>query len=101
MTLSDCKQVLQRSFKVDRCLQNVAKNVTLTSRTEQRIVIKPYVPVGMTPMDTHMFVYTGKLKPNCSLVKVFRWHNILSDGCDDIGDCKRSARPKIVTENAM
>ena len=52
-------------------------------------------------MDTHMFVYTAKLKPNCSLVKVFRWHNILSDGCDDIDDCKRSARPKIVMENAM
>ena len=52
-------------------------------------------------MDTHMFVYTAKVKPNCSLVKVFRWHNILSDGCDDIGDCKRSARPKIVMENAM
>ena len=32
---------------------------------------------------------------------VFRWHNILSDGCDDISDCKRSARPKIVTENVM
>ena len=26
---------------------------------------------------------------------------MLSEGCDDIGDCKRSARPKIVTENAM
>ena len=34
------------------------------------------------------------------MVLVFRWHNIFSDGCDDIGDCKRSARPKIVTENA-
>ena len=63
--------------------------MTLTSRTEQRIVIKHSVPVGMTPMDTHMFVY------------MFRWHNILSDGCDDISDCKRSARPKIDTENVM
>ena len=72
-----------------------AENVTLTSRTEQRIVIKHCVSVGMTPMDTHMFVYIAKLKPNCSMVLVFRWHNILSDGCDDIGDCKRSPRPKL------
>ena len=35
------------------------------------------------------------------MVLVFRWHNILSDVCDNIGDSKRSARPKIVTENAM
>ena len=34
-----------------------AKNVTLTSRTEQRMVIKHCVPVGMTTLDTHMFVY--------------------------------------------
>ena len=32
---------------------------------------------------------------------MFRWHNILSDGCDDISDFKRSARLKIVTENVM
>ena len=32
---------------------------------------------------------------------MFRCHNILSDGYDDISDCKRSARPKIVTENVM
>ena len=77
------------------------ENVTLTSRTEQRIVVKHCVPVGMTPMDTRMFVYMSKLKSNCSMVLlVFRCHNIFSDGCDDIGDCKRSARPKIVTENA-
>ena len=49
-------------------------------------------------MDAHMFVYIVKLKPNCLMD---RWHNILSDGCDDISDCKRSARPKIVTENVM
>ena len=78
-----------------------AENMTLTSRMEQRIVIKHCVPVGITPMDTHMFVYMAKLKPNCSMVLVFRWHNILSDVCDNIGDSKRSARPKIVTENAM
>ena len=78
-----------------------AENVTLTSRTEQRIVVKHCVPVGMTPMDTRMFVYMSKLKPNCSMVLVFRWPNIFSDGCDDIGDCKRSAMPKIVTNNAM
>ena len=78
-----------------------AENVTLTSCTEQRIVIKHCVSVGTTPMHTHMFVYFAKLKPNCSMVLVFRWHNILSEGCDDIGDCKRSARPKIITENAM
>ena len=77
-----------------------AENVTSTSHTEQRIVVKHCVPVGMTPMDTIVFVYMAKLKPNCSMVLVFRWHNILSDGCDDIGDCKRSTRPKIVTENA-
>ena len=64
-----------------------AENVTLTSRMEQHIVIKHWVSVGMTPMDTHMFVYMAKLKPNCSMVLVFRWHNILRDGCDDIGDC--------------
>ena len=78
-----------------------AENVTLTSRTDQRIVIKHCVSVGMTQLDTHMFVYFAKLKPNCSLVLVFQWLNILSEGCDDISDCKRSARPKTVTENAM
>ena len=77
-----------------------AQNVTLTSRTEQHIVIKHCVSVEMTPMHTHMIVYLVKLKPNCSLVLVFRWHNILFKDCDDIGDCKRSARPKIVTENS-
>ena len=77
------------------------ENVTLTSGMEQRIVIKHCVSVGMTPMHTHMFVYFAKLKPNCSMELVFRLHNISSEGCDDIGDCKRSARPKIVTENAM
>ena len=71
------------------------------SRTEQRIVIKHCAPVEMTPMDTHMFVYMTKLKPNCFMVLEFRWYNILSDCCDDIGDCKRSRRPNIVTENAM
>ena len=45
-----------------------AENVTLTSRTEQRIVIKHCVSVGMTPMDIHMFVYMAKLKPNCSMI---------------------------------
>ena len=78
-----------------------AENVTLTSCTEQRIIIKHCVSVGMTSKHTHMFVYFPKLKPNCSMVLVLRWHNILSEGCDDIGDCKRSARLKIVTENAM
>ena len=73
-----------------------AENVTLTSRTEQRIVINNYVSVGMTPMDTHMFVYMAKLKPNCSIVSVFRWHNILRDGCDDIGDCKEAQGPKLL-----
>ena len=77
-----------------------AENVTLTSRTEQRIVVKHCVPVGMTPMDTRTFVYMSKLKQNCSVVLAFRWHNIFSYCCDDIGDCKRSTRPKIVTENA-
>ena len=77
------------------------ENVTLTSRMEQRIVIKHCVPVGMTQMDANMFVYMVKLKPNCSMVLVFRWNNILSDVCDNIGDTKRSTRPKIVTENAM
>ena len=48
-----------------------AENVTLTSRTEQRIVIKQCVSVGMTPMDIYMFVYMAKLKPNCSMVLVF------------------------------
>ena len=32
---------------------------------------------------------------------MFRWYNILSDGCDDISDCKRSVMPKIITENVM
>ena len=45
-----------------------AENVTLTSRTEQRIVIKHCVPVGMARMDTHMFVYMVKLNPNCLMV---------------------------------
>ena len=48
-----------------------AENVTLTSRTEQRIVVKQCVSVGMTPMDIYMFVYMAKLKPNCSMVLVF------------------------------
>ena len=74
-----------------------AQNVTLTPRTEQRIVVKHCVPVGMTPMDTRMFVYMSKFKPNCSMVLVFRWPNIFSDGCDDI---KLVIRPKIVTKNA-
>ena len=77
-----------------------AENVTLTSRTEQGIVVRHCVPVGMTQMNTHLFVYMSKLKPNCPIVLVFRWLYILSDGCDEFGDCKRSARPKIVTENA-
>ena len=72
-----------------------AENVKLTSRTEQGIVIKHFVYVGMTPMYTHMFVYMAKLKPNCSMVLVFRWHNILRDGCDDIGDCKEAQGPKL------
>ena len=78
-----------------------AENVTLTSLTEQRNVIKHCVLVGMSPMDTRMFVYMAELKPNCSMVLVFRWHNILSDGCDDIGDCKKKCKAEIVTENAM
>ena len=78
-----------------------AENVTFKSHREQRIVIKYCVPVGMTPRDTHMFVYMAKLKLNCSMVLVFQWHYILSDGCDDIGGCKRSEMPKTVTENAM
>ena len=73
-----------------------AENVTLTSRTEQRIVIKHCVSVGMTPMDTHMFVYMAKLKPNCSMVLAFRWHNLLRDGCDNIGDCKEAQSPKLL-----
>ena len=56
-------------------------------------------------MDTHMFVYMVKLKPNCLMVfnsfSVSMAQYIFSDGCDDISDCKRSARPKIVTENVM
>ena len=48
-----------------------AENVTLTSHTEQSIVIKHCMSVEMTPMDTHMFVYMAKLKPNCSMVLVF------------------------------
>ena len=70
-----------------------AENVTLTSRTEQRIVKKHCESVGMTPMDTHMFVYMAKLMPNSSMVLVFRWHNISRDGCDDIGDCKEAQGP--------
>ena len=73
-----------------------AENVTLTSRTEHHIAIKHCVSVGMTPMDTHMFVYMAKLKPNGSMVLVFRWHNILRDGCDDIGDCKEAHGPKLL-----
>ena len=45
-------------------------------------------------MDTYIFVYMDILKQNCSMVLVFRWHNIFSDCCDDIGDSKRSERPK-------
>ena len=78
--------------------------MTLTSRTEQRIVIKHCVPVGMTPMDTHIFVYMVKLKPNC--VMVFNSFSVsmaqyIKRRCDDNSDCKRSASPKIVTENVM
>ena len=42
--------------------------MTLTSRTEQHIVIKQCVPIGMTQMDADMFVYMVKLKPNCLIV---------------------------------
>ena len=73
-----------------------AENVTLTSRTEQRIVIKHCASVGMTPMDTHMFVYLARLKPNCSMVLVFRWHNILRDVCEDTGDCKEVQSPRLL-----
>ena len=54
-------------------------------------------------MDTYLYmlVYMNKSEPNCSMVKVFRWHNIFSDGCGEIGDSKTSARPEIVTENAV
>ena len=34
-------------------------------------------------------------------VKLLLALSILSDGCDDISDCKSSARPKIVMENVM
>ena len=73
------------------------------SRTEHLFVIEHCVHVGMTPIATHMFVYMTKLKPNYSMVLVFRLQNkhVLSDDCYDIGDCKRNAMPKIVTENAM
>ena len=47
-----------------------AENVTLTSRTEQHVVIKDCVHVGKTPMDTYMFVYMDELKPNCTTVLV-------------------------------
>ena len=73
-----------------------AENVKLTSRTEQPIVIKHCVSVRMTPMDTHMFVLMAKLKSNCSMVLVFRWHNIFRDGCDDIGDCKEAQGKKLL-----
>ena len=49
-----------------------AENVTLTSRIEQRIVIKHCESVGMTPMHTHTFVDFAKLKPICAVVLVFR-----------------------------
>ena len=55
-------------------------------------------------MDTHMFVYMVKLKPNC--VMVFNSFSVsmaqyIKRRCDDNSDCKRSASPKIVTENVM
>ena len=34
-----------------------AENVTLTSRMEQRVVIKHCVPIGMTPMDTQVCLH--------------------------------------------
>ena len=81
LTLSDCIQAYSGGLKSTGVCKILAENVTLTSRTERRIVIKHCVPVGMTPMDTHMFVYMAKLKPNCSVVLVFQLHTILSDGC--------------------
>ena len=78
-----------------------AENLTLTLRTEQRIAIKYCVSVGIISVYTHIFVYMAKLKPNWSMVFVFRWHNILSDGRDGIGDRKRCTMPKIITENAL
>ena len=65
LTLSDCKQVYSGRLKSTGICKILAENVTLTSRTEQRIVIKHCVPVGMTPIDTHMFVYMVKLNLNC------------------------------------
>ena len=42
--------------------------------------------------EQNMFFYMDQLKPNCSMVLVFRWHNIFTNDCDDIGDSKRNAR---------
>ena len=74
------------------------KNPTLTSRKEQRAVIKHCVRIGMTPTDRCTFLTRHKSRPSYSRALVFRWHRRLSDGLEDVGDLKRSGRPSVVSE---
>ena len=74
------------------------KTPTLTSRMEQRAVIKHCVNAGMTPTDTLSFLKKDQSKPKCSRSMVFCWHRRFSNGHEDTGDLKRSGRPSGVNE---
>ena len=78
-----------------------SENATSTFRTEQRAIIKHCVHIGMTPTDTFKFEQRDKSKQSCSRALVFRWHKRFSEGFEDIGDMKRSGRPKGVTDKAV
>ena len=72
------------------------KTSDLTSRTEQRVVIKHCVRSGMTPLDTLKFLNCDKSKKECSRALVFRWHKRFSEGEDNVDDKKRSGRPRSI-----
>ena len=78
-----------------------SENDTSTFPTEQRAVIKHCANMGMTPTDTFKFVQSDKSKPSCSRALVFRWHKRFTEGVDDIGNMKRSGRPKVGTDKAV
>ena len=78
-----------------------SENDTSTFRTEQRAVIKHCASMGMTPTDTFKFVQSDKSKPSCSRALVFRWHKRFTEGVDDIGNMKRSGRPKVTMDKVV
>ena len=79
---------------MDRCLQNVSRHCDIDVAHGATHCYKTLCLFKNDQNGQNMFVYMNKLKPNCSMVLVFRWHNIFTNGCDDIGDSKRSARLK-------